>query len=87
MRWLVTVGRGETGIEVSWDGELRATLVVADTARPTSREAVAELRALGLTPILLTGDRTETARAIAARHGGSLTGLAEAPAPDSETQA
>ena len=46
----VTVGRGETGIEVSWDGELRATLVVADTARPTSREAVAELRALGLTP-------------------------------------
>jgi len=65
----VTVGRGETGIEVSWDGELRATLVVADTARPTSREAVAELRALGLTPILLTGDRAETARAIAAEVG------------------
>ena len=65
----VTVGRGETGIEVSWDGELRATLVVADTARPTSREAVAELRALGLTPILLTGDRTETARAVAAEVG------------------
>ena len=65
----VTVGRGETGIEVSWDGELRATLVVADTARPTSREAVAELRALGLTPVLLTGDRTETARAVAAEVG------------------
>ena len=65
----VTVGRGETGIEVSWDGELRATLVVADTARPTSHEAVAELRALGLTPVLLTGDRAETARAIAAEVG------------------
>ncbi|HJS70605.1 MAG TPA: heavy metal translocating P-type ATPase [Gaiellaceae bacterium] len=65
----VTVGRGETGIEVSWDGELRATLVVADTARPTSREAVAELRALGLTPVLLTGDRADTARAIAAEVG------------------
>jgi Cu+-exporting ATPase len=61
----VTVGRGDAGIEVSWDGELRATLVVADTARPTSREAVAELRALGLTPVLLTGDRAETARAVA----------------------
>ena len=65
----VTVGRGATGIEVSWDGELRATLVVADTARPTSAEAVAELRALGLTPVLLTGDRAETARAVAAEVG------------------
>ncbi len=65
----ITVGRGETGIEVSWDGELRATLVVADTVRPTSAEAVAELRALGLTPILLTGDRAETAQAVAADVG------------------
>ena len=65
----VAVGRGETGIEVSWDGQLRATLVVADTARPTSAEAVAELRALGLTPVLLTGDRAETARAVAAEVG------------------
>jgi Cu+-exporting ATPase len=65
----VTVGRGVTGIEVSWDGELRATLVVADTVRPTSAEAVAELRALGLTPVLLTGDRAETAQAVAADVG------------------
>ena len=65
----VTVGRGATGIEVSWDGRLRATLVVADTARPTSAEAVAELRALGLKPVLLTGDRAETARAVAAEVG------------------
>ena len=65
----VTVGRGATGIEVSWDGRLQATLVVADTARPTSAEAVAELRALGLKPVLLTGDRAETARAVAAEVG------------------
>ena len=65
----VTVGRGEAGIEVSWDGELRATLVVADTVRPTSAEAVAELRALGLTPVLLTGDRAGTAQAVAAEVG------------------
>jgi Cu+-exporting ATPase len=65
----VTVGRGESGIEVSWDGELRATLVVADTVRPTSAEAVAELRALGLTPVLLTGDRAETAQAVATKVG------------------
>jgi P-type Cu+ transporter len=65
----VTVGRGDTGIEVSWDGQLRATLVVADTARSTSAQAVAELRALGLMPVLLTGDRTETASAVAAEVG------------------
>jgi P-type Cu+ transporter len=65
----ITVGRGDTGIEVSWDGRLRATLVVADTVRPTSAEAVTELRALGLTPVLLTGDRAETARTVAAEVG------------------
>ncbi|HET9436682.1 MAG TPA: heavy metal translocating P-type ATPase, partial [Gaiellaceae bacterium] len=65
----VEVGRGERGIEVSWDGELRATLLVADTVKPTSTEAVAELGELGLTPVLLTGDREETARAVAAEVG------------------
>jgi Cu+-exporting ATPase len=65
----VEVGRGRDGIAVSWDGEPRATLVVADTVKPTSREAVDELRRLGLTPVLLTGDREETARAVAAEVG------------------
>jgi Cu+-exporting ATPase len=65
----VEVGRGERGIEVSWDGELRATLLVADTVKPTSAEAVAELGELGLTPVLLTGDREETARTVAAEVG------------------
>ena len=65
----VEVGRGDGGISVAWDGVQRATLVVADTVKPTSAEAVAELRALGLTPVLLTGDREETARAVAAEVG------------------
>jgi Cu+-exporting ATPase len=61
--------RGPHGIEAGWDGIVRATLVVADEPKPTSAEAVTRLRALGLTPVLLTGDREETARAIAERVG------------------
>jgi P-type Cu+ transporter len=61
----VEVGRGEDGIVVRWDGKPRATLHVADTVKPTSAEAVAELRELGLTPVLLTGDREEAAREVA----------------------
>jgi Cu+-exporting ATPase len=65
----VEVGRGADGIEVRWDGEARATLVVRDTVKPTSREAVRELRDLGLTPVLLTGDRRDAAEQIAAEVG------------------
>ena len=66
---VVEIGRGAEGITVSWDGEPRATLVVADTVKSTSADAVAELRELGLTPVLLTGDREETALAVAAEVG------------------
>jgi Cu+-exporting ATPase len=62
----VEVERGDRGISVAWDGVARATLVVADAVKPTSAEAVKELRELGLTPVLLTGDREEAARAVAA---------------------
>ena len=66
----VESGAGRRASRSSWDGELRATLVVADTARSRrAAEAVAELRALGLTPVLLTGDRTRDRRAIAAEVG------------------
>jgi P-type Cu+ transporter len=54
---------------VHWDGELRARLVVADAVKPTSADAVRELRQLGLTPVLLTGDAEETARRVAAEVG------------------
>ncbi|MGI8810502.1 MAG: heavy metal translocating P-type ATPase [Acidimicrobiales bacterium] len=60
---------GRTAVLAGWDGEARAVLVVADTIKPTSAEAVAQLRALGLTPVLLTGDNTATAGAVASELG------------------
>ena len=59
----VEVGRTNGEITVSWDGVPRATLVVSDRVKPTSAEAVRELRELGLTPVLLTGDSKEAADA------------------------
>jgi Cu+-exporting ATPase len=60
---------GRTAVAAGWDGAARAVLVVADTVKPTSAEAVARLRALGLRPVLLTGDNAATARAVAADVG------------------
>jgi Cu+-exporting ATPase len=60
---------GKTAVVAGWDGELRALFVVADTVKPSSREAIASLRALGLRPVLLTGDNHSTARAVAAEVG------------------
>ena len=60
---------GRTAVLVAWDGRVRGALVVADTVKPTSREAVAELRALGLHPVLVTGDNRTTARAVAVEVG------------------
>jgi Cu+-exporting ATPase len=65
----VAVGRGNGTIEVAWDGVPRATLQVSDTVKPSSAGAVRELEALGLTPVLLTGDAASTARAVAAEVG------------------
>jgi Cu+-exporting ATPase len=61
--------QGRTAVIAAWDGAVRAVLVVADTVKPTSGEAVASLRALGLRPVLLTGDNDTTARAVAAEVG------------------
>ena len=61
--------QGRTAVVVAWDGEIRGLLVVADTVKPTSAEAVASLKALGLRPVLLTGDNEATARAVAAEVG------------------
>ncbi|WP_040787800.1 heavy metal translocating P-type ATPase [Nocardia paucivorans] len=60
---------GRTAVAVGWDGRVRGVLVVSDTVKPTSAEAVAQLRGLGLTPIMLTGDNEASARAIAAQVG------------------
>lgn len=65
----VAVGRRKGRIDVTWDGAARGTLVVRDKVKPSSRVAVAELRQLGLTPILLTGDSREAAERVAAEVG------------------
>ena len=65
----VEVGRREGTITVSWDGSPRATLAVRDTVKPTSAQAIAELKRLGLTPVLLTGDSRETAERVAREVG------------------
>jgi P-type Cu+ transporter len=65
----VVVGRREGRIEVAWDGVPRATLAVRDAVKPTSAEAVRELKELGLTPVLLTGDAREAAERVAQEVG------------------
>ncbi|MFD5251542.1 heavy metal translocating P-type ATPase [Streptomyces bobili] len=61
--------RGRTAVVVGWDGAVRGMLAVADAVKETSAEAVRELRALGLTPVLLTGDNRAVAEAVAAEVG------------------
>ncbi|KQY78061.1 carbonate dehydratase [Microbacterium sp. Root1433D1] len=60
---------GKTVVAVGWDGQARGILVVADTVKPSSAEAIAQFKAIGLTPILLTGDNEAVARQIAAEVG------------------
>ncbi|MFE9485925.1 MULTISPECIES: heavy metal translocating P-type ATPase [unclassified Streptomyces] len=60
---------GRTAIAVAWDGEARAVLEVADAVKDTSAQAIERLRALGLTPILLTGDNRAVAESVAAEVG------------------
>ncbi len=60
---------GKTVVAIGWDGQARGILVVADTVKPTSAEAIRGLKQMGLTPVLLTGDNEAVARQIAAEVG------------------
>ncbi|UPK62289.1 heavy metal translocating P-type ATPase [Rhodococcus pyridinivorans] len=60
---------GGTAIAVGWNGKARGIVVVADAVKPTSAKAIAELRELGLRPILLTGDNAAVAHTVAAEVG------------------
>ncbi|MFL6287992.1 MAG: heavy metal translocating P-type ATPase [Actinomycetes bacterium] len=71
--------RGHTVAVVAWDGEVRGLIDVSDAVKPTSAEAVAELRALGLEPVLLTGDHPATAASLAKEDGIDLVVAAVLP--------
>ena len=60
---------GRTAVLVGWGGEARGVIAVADVVKPTSAQAVDDLRWLGLHPVLLTGDHEATARTVAAEVG------------------
>ncbi|WP_081880845.1 heavy metal translocating P-type ATPase [Prescottella defluvii] len=60
---------GRTTVVVSWDDRVRGAVVVADAVKPTSAEAIREIRALGMTPVLLTGDADTVATAVAREVG------------------
>jgi Cu+-exporting ATPase len=61
--------RGRTAVMVGWGGQARGVIAVADVVKPTSPEALHDLRWLGLRPVLLTGDHEAAARAVAAEVG------------------
>ena len=65
----VAEAAGQTAVLVGWDGEVRGVFVVADTVKPTSAAAIADLRELGLRPVLLTGDNRRAAEHVAGAVG------------------
>ncbi|WP_410538475.1 heavy metal translocating P-type ATPase [Streptomyces sp. KL2] len=65
---------GRTAVAVAWDGKVRGLLAVADAVKDTSAEAVRELRALGLTPVLLTGDNRAVTESVAREVGIDSSG-------------
>jgi len=60
---------GQSAVFAGWDGQVRGVLIVSDTVRPTSAEAIQRLRGMGLRPVLLTGDNERAARAVAGQVG------------------
>ncbi len=56
---------GDTTVAVSWGGAVRGAIGVADAVKPTSADAISQIRALGMTPVLLTGDSESVARRVA----------------------
>jgi Cu+-exporting ATPase len=78
---------GRTPVAVGWDGAVRGVLVVADAVKPRAREAVEGLRALGLEPILLTGDHEAAARAVAAQVGIPASSVIAGVLPEGKAEA
>ena len=67
--WGSHLGSAVSFVTVGWEGAVRGHIVVRDTVRPTTPQAVADLKALGLRPVLLSGDRLEVAHEVAREVG------------------
>lgn len=78
---------GRTAVAVGWDGAARAVLEVADTPKPTSAEAIRRLRALGLRPVLLTGDHAAVAATVAAEVGIAAEDVLAEVRPEQKAEA
>ncbi|MFF5480010.1 heavy metal translocating P-type ATPase [Streptomyces sp. NPDC012935] len=78
---------GRTAVVVGWDGAARGVVAVADAVKETSAEAVRELRALGLTPILLTGDNRAVAEAVATAVGIDTDSVIAEVLPEDKVEA
>lgn len=78
---------GHTAVTVSWGGRARGVLAVADRIKPTSAAAIADLRSLGLRPVLLTGDNERAARAVAAELGIPADDVVAGVLPEGKVQA
>ena len=78
---------GRTAVLAAWDGELRGVLAVADAVKPTSKAAISQLRDLGLTPMLLTGDNATVAQRIGAEVGIDEAHIIAEVLPDAKVAA
>ncbi len=59
----------QTAVQVTWDGQVRGVITLVDQVKPDSAAAIAELTAMGITPMLLTGDSAAAARHLAEQVG------------------
>ena len=75
---------GLTTVGVAWDNQVVAIISVADTVRDDSAAAIARLRALGLEPVMVTGDAQQTATTIAARVG--ITRIESGVSPEGKVE-
>ena len=78
---------GRTSVAVSWGGAARGVIRLADAVKPTSAEAVAELKAMGITPMLLTGDNAAVAARVAAEVGIAATDVIAGVLPSEKADA
>ncbi|WP_255351276.1 MULTISPECIES: cation-translocating P-type ATPase [unclassified Frigoribacterium] len=78
---------GATPVAVAWDGRVRGVVTVADTVKPSAREAVERFRGLGLTPVLLTGDNAGAARHVAAQVGIAAADVIAQATPQQKVEA